>query len=41
MGVATAHWRNVGLVRMDGAENLGGREIRLGIQFWPLGLLEG
>lgn len=32
-GVGAAYWRHVGLVRVEGAESPGAREIRLGIQF--------
>jgi hypothetical protein len=39
--VATAHWRNVGLVRIEGAENRGARETRLGTRLWQPGVLEG
>lgn len=39
--VGTAHWRNVGLVRIEGAENRGAREIRLGTRLWQPGMLEG
>lgn len=30
-GIAIAHWGNVGLIRIEGAENHGAREIRLRI----------
>lgn len=32
--VVIVYWRNVGFVRIEGVENRGVREIRLGIRFW-------